>query len=45
MFPDTQLAQKLIKKTGFDSGYRPLFDEQQSDALEAGDAAGALSTL
>ena len=44
LLPDTQLAQKLIE-AGFDSDYRPLFDEQQCDVLEAGDTAGRIIDL
>lgn len=42
--PDTQLAKKLIE-AGLANDYSPLFDEQQTDALESGDAAGRIIDL
>lgn len=43
--PDTQFAQKLVE-AGFANGYRPLFDdEQQSETLEAEDAASRIIDL
>lgn len=44
LLQDTQLAQELVR-AGFANGYQPLFDEQQSVALEAEDTSGRIIDL
>ena len=44
VIPNTQLARQLIEK-GFADGYTSLFDDKQSDVLDASDAAGKIIDL